>query len=213
MPKRITEKEIERLVNDFRSGILVANLVKSYGYSKATINKYLKKNIEENEFKTLIKISEKKTVKKNFTKTHLSENQITKNIFSEKKQEANTFLSDFYEIEPLDFQIDDASRKELTSVPLDKINFPEIVYMIVDKNIELRTKLLRDYPSWRFLPEEDLNRNTIEIFFDMKVAKSFCNKEQKVIKIPNTNVFKIVAPLLLSRGISRIVSEEQLITI
>ena len=40
-----------------------------------------------------------------------------------------------------------------------------------------------------------------------------CNKEQKVIKIPNTNVFKIVAPILLSRGISRIVSEEQLITI
>ena len=85
--------------------------------------------------------------------------------------------------------------------------------MIVDKNIELRTQLLRDYPSWRFLPEADLNSNTIEIFFDMKVAKSFCNKEQKVIKIPNTNVFKIVAPLLLSRGISRIVSEEQLITI
>ena len=50
-------------------------------------------------------------------------------------------------------------------------------------------------------------------FFNIKLAKSKCNKEQKVIKIPNTNVFQIVAPLLLSRGISRIVSEEELITI
>ena len=85
--------------------------------------------------------------------------------------------------------------------------------MIVDKNIELITKHLKEYPSWQFLPEEDLNRKTIEIFFNIKLAKSMCNKEQKVIKVPNTNVFKIVAPILLSRGISRIVSEEELITI
>ena len=38
--------------------------------------------------------------------------------------------------------------------------------MIVDKNIELITKHLKEYPSWQFLPEEDLNRKTIEIFFE-----------------------------------------------
>ena len=88
-----------------------------------------------------------------------------------------------------------------------------MVYMIVDKNIELHTKLLREYTSWNFLPEEDLNRKTIEIYFDIKMAKSICNKDQKVIKVPNTNVFKIVAPLLISRGISRIVSEDHLISL
>ena len=84
--------------------------------------------------------------------------------------------------------------------------------MIVDKNIELEIKLLKDYPEWSFSVEE-LNRKTIEIFLDLKSAKRFCNKEQKVIKVPNTNVFKIVAPLLISRGISRIVSSEQLIAL
>ena len=101
----------------------------------------------------------------------------------------------------------------MSSVPLKNIVFPEVVYMIVDKNIELETKFLREFPSWQFLPEEDLNRKTIQIYFDIKVAKRNCNKDKKVIKVPNTNVFKIVAPLLLARGISRIVSEEQLITI
>lgn len=188
MPKKITEKEIQDLVNDFRSGILIKSLVESYGYSKTTINKYLKKNIDLNEYRDL------------------TQGQILDNEFS-------SFESEFYEIEPLDFNIEKESRKELSSIPLNKINFPPQVYMIVDKNIELITKLLKEYPSWQFLPEEDLNRKTIEIFFNIKLAKSKCNKEQKVIKIPNTNVFQIVAPLLLSRGISRIVSEEELITI
>ena len=87
---------------------------------------------------------------------------------------------------------------------LSEIDFPKIVYMIVDKKIELETKLLKDYPEWQFLPEDDLNRKTIEIYFDLKIAKRFCNKEQKVIKVPNTNVFKIVSPILISKGISRI---------
>ena len=85
--------------------------------------------------------------------------------------------------------------------------------MIVDKKIELEIKYLRDYPEWQFLSQEDLNRKTIQIFYDLKNAKSSCIKDQKVIKIPNTTVFKIVAPLLISRGISRIVSEENLIAL
>ena len=85
--------------------------------------------------------------------------------------------------------------------------------MIVDKKIELETKLLGDYPEWEFLPEDDLNRKTIEVFYDIKVTKRLCNKEQKVIKVPNTDVFKIAATSLLSKGISRIVSADKLIAL
>ena len=85
--------------------------------------------------------------------------------------------------------------------------------MVVDKNIELEIKFLKDYPVWDFLPEEDLDRKSIEIFNDIKKAKRSCNKEQKVIKVPNTDVFKLVAPILVSRGISRIISDEQLISL
>ena len=85
--------------------------------------------------------------------------------------------------------------------------------MIVDKKIELETKYLKEYPDWQFLSQEELSRKTIEIYLDMKIAKRFCNKEQKVIKVPNTEVFKIVAPILRFRGISRIVSAEKLISL
>ena len=85
--------------------------------------------------------------------------------------------------------------------------------MIVDNKIELKTKFLRDFPAWEFLPHDDLNRKTIEIFFDQKEAKRACNKESKVIKVPNTQVFKIVAPKLVSRGITRIVTSDKLISL
>ena len=63
------------------------------------------------------------------------------------------------------------------------------------------------------LSKEELDRNTIQIFYDLKIAKRYCSKEQKVIKVPNTSVFRIVAPLLISRGISRIVTSDKLIAL
>ena len=85
--------------------------------------------------------------------------------------------------------------------------------MIVENKMELQTKYLKEYPEWQFLSEAELERKTIEIFNDIKIAKTFCSKEQKVIKVPNPNVFKIVAPILISKGISRIVSEDKLISL
>jgi len=85
--------------------------------------------------------------------------------------------------------------------------------MIVDNKIELEIKILKDYYQWQFLSQKELSRKTIEIYYDLKNAKRFCNKEQKVLKIPNPNVLRITAPILKSRGISRIVCQEQLIAL
>ena len=109
--------------------------------------------------------------------------------------------------------MDSTSRKEISSVPLSEVDFPKVVYMIVNKKIELEIKLLKDFPEWQFLPQDDLSRKTIEIFFDLNLAKRSCNKEQKVLKVPNTDVFRIASPVLIARGISRIVCPENLIAL
>ena len=109
--------------------------------------------------------------------------------------------------------MDDSSRKELSSIAISEFDFPKVVYMVVDKKIELEIKLLKDFPQWEFLPHDDLIRKTIEVFFELNLAKRSCNKEHKVLKVPNTEVFRITAPLLLEKGISRIVCAENLIAI
>ena len=51
------------------------------------------------------------------------------------------------EIAPLDCEIDNATQKDLSSIPLIDIDFPKIVYMIVDKKIELEIKYLKDFQN------------------------------------------------------------------
>ena len=113
----------------------------------------------------------------------------------------------------MNYDIENEPQRDLSSVSISETTLPKVVYIIVDKKFELETKLLKDYPNWQFLSESELSRTTIEIYFDNKVAKRLCHKEQKVIKVPNTDVFTIVAPILVSRGISRIVCPENLIAL
>ena len=145
----------------------------------------------------------------------MPENEINVDPTLDTNQSKNNDFSntEFIEISPLHFEIENVPRKEFSSIPIEEIEFPKIVYMVVDKNIELEIKLLKDFPEWEFLPNEDLKRKTIEIHFDLKLAKRACRKEQRVIKVPNTDVFRIVSPILISRGISRIVSAEKLISL
>ena len=84
--------------------------------------------------------------------------------------------------------------------------------MLVDNKIELTPKLLKDYPEWSFLPETDLSRKTIQIFSDPKEARKYCSKNQKAIKIPNSNVFLLVKDSLKKKGISRIIFNDSLLS-
>ena len=226
MTKRLTEKQKEIIVNSFKSGSNIESLSKEFRCTNSTIIRNLKKDLGEKTYKLLANKNKNFIQNNNYKNTNVdvSESDLklvsTNNDFNETnikdksdKASNQSSFTEFIEIAPLDFEIENSSRKELSSIPIGEIEFPKIVYMIVDKNIELEIKLLKDYPNWEFLPNEDLNRKTIEIFFDLKTAKRACIKEKKVIKVPNTNVFKIVSPILISRGISRIVSEDKLIAL
>ena len=226
MAKRLNENQKKEIIESFKFGESLETLSKRFNCTTATITRNLKKDLGEVDFKILANKNKTSASKGKNAKISLDiSNPDLKSLSSKKDFEKNNILNksyqelkessftEFIEIAPLDFEIENSSRKELSSIPIDQIEFPKIVYMIVDKNIELEIKLLKDYPNWEFLPNEDLNRKTIEIFFDLKTAKRACIKEQKVIKVPNTNVFKIVSSILISRGISRIVSEDKLIAL
>ena len=227
MTKRLSEGQKKELVENFKSGKSIDVLSKEFDCTKSTISRNLKKNLGDIKYKELIK-KNKSSKEKNIGKKKYNNILLNKKnddaVFqkdlvdlknSEKNRKGLDFvpLESFIEIAPIDYEMDNASRPELSSVPISEIDFPKVVYMIVDKKIELETKPLKDYAEWQFLSLNELNRKTIQIFDDIKNAKRFCSKEQKVIKVPNTDVFKVVAPILLSRGISRIVSGDKLISL
>ena len=228
LTKRLTDIQKEEIVKDFKSGKEIDALSQKYDCTNSTIIRNLKKNLGDSKYKELF--SKSKLVKKksktnknqanNLLKINFDNEEDLKRDYEENKVlNANISSSNFapidsfLEIAPVDYEIDNSSRKELSSVPLSEVDFPKVVYMIVDKTIELEIKLLKDFPEWQFLPQDDLSRKTIEIFFDLNLAKRSCNKEQKVLKVPNTDVFRIASPVLIAKGISRIVCAENLIAL
>ena len=224
LAKRLTEKQKEEIKINFLDNQSVEFLSEKFNCTKTTIIRNLKKSLGEIKYNEILnrlnatfdlknknllendnqQINEKNKINKS------DDTSISKGISNEDK--INPFES-FIEITPLDHDFEAVSQKDISSIPLSEIKLPNMVFLIVKKEIELETKYLKDYPEWQFLPQNDLQRKTIEIHFDLKTAKRICNKDQKVIKVPNTDVFRIVAPILMSRGISRIVAAENLISI
>ena len=226
MPRRLSDIQKKEIIQRFINGESLDLLSERFGYTKLTISRNIKKSIGLDLFNNLKK-NNKRSNKDDLSEELSNDDlalpvkEINVNDMNSKQDSINQSLSEnqflqsssFMELVPIDLDIDNSTRKDCSSIPIEEIDFPEIVYMIVDKKIELEVKYLRDFPSWEFLSKEELNRKTIQIFNELKDAKRFCTKDQKVIKVPNTEVFRIVAPILLSKGISRIINEEKLIAL
>ncbi len=225
MPKRLSGIQKEEMINRFREGTTIEQLSIEFGFTKLTISRNLKKSLGNDSFDNLVNnmgeiskssIGQEKNKKKSNKKVNDIKNKDLgkDNDHESPKIDENGFLnSSFMEIVPIDYEFDNEPRKELSSISIDEITFPKVVFMVVDRKIELETKLLRDYPDWHFLPEKDLDLKTIRIYSDIKDAKIDCKKDHKVIKVPNTNVFKIASRIMLSRGISRIICDNELIAL
>ena len=185
LPKKVSEKEKQELVMAFLNGQTIEDLAEKFNISKITITRHLKKEISEHEYKEIIqknkslekqpetnKSQTENLLKANFDNEDIRNNTNDPKILNENITSSNFEpIDSFFEIAPVDYEIDNSSRKELSSISLSEVDFPRVVYMVVDKKIELEIKLLKDFPEWQFLPKDDLCRKTIEIFFDLDLAK------------------------------------------
>ena len=146
----------------------------------------------------------------------LDNNQVEQiSSFSIKDDENNHNSHDDFElIAPLDSDFDfDQDKQKLDFRFLHFEDLPKTVYMIVDKKVELDIQLISDLPEWSFLSEDELKRNAIILFPIQRTAKRSCSRNQRVIKIPNTNIFKLLKSYLISKGITRLIFENSIIAL
>jgi len=145
-----------------------------------------------------------------FVEDQYSVNQKIKDHDKDKKNQ--NFDENFEEIAPLVSGFDFDLKKQKSDFEiLDYECLPESVYMIVDKKVELELQLISDLPEWSFLPENELQRKAILLFANQRSAKRICSRSQRVIKIPNTSIFKISKSYLISKGITRLILEDSII--
>ena len=200
MSKKLTDSQKSEIVNLFTEGQSIKEIAVNFDFSVQTISRQLKLILGDDKFNQI-----KQNIKEKVGKSKQAE------IHQPHHDHINE--ETFFEITPLLDDINLEHQKDLTTKRFEEVNFPNIVFMIVDSKIELEQKILKDYPEWSFLPNDDLERGIIEIFSDQKIAKRKCNKTQKVIKVPNPNVFKIASKQIEARGISRIIFDDLLLAL
>lgn len=218
MKRKVSALEKKEIVDSFLKGIKIKDIALKKNFSVPTISRQLKNilgqekfdQIKKGEFcihnsKNISTIDEPGQFKSNIKENNESEFNLTKSDIGDS--------DNFFEIIPIDQECNFEEQKDISSRSISKVDLPAVVYLIVDKEIELVPNILNDYPEWSFLPKEDLQRKTIQIFSDQKNAKKQCLGNKKVIKVPNSNVFQIAANFLLKKGISRIIYDDILISI
>ena len=221
MPKKVSESQKNEISKAFIDGLSIKDISKEFNFSAITIGKQLKNILGEDEFEKIKLsnsnklLSQKRKQGKSLSLNNKNNNSVKKefNKDFDSKVEDDYFEEKFFEVIPINTEIDIEKRKDLSSEPIENANLPKIVYMLVDKNIELKTKSLKEYPEWSFLSEEDQNRQVIQIFSDQKFAKRVCSSNQKLIKVPNPKVFLLASDILKKKGISRIVLEDVLLAL
>ena len=216
MPKKLSELQKQEISKSFIEGSEIKKISENYAFSVQTIIKQLKKILGEETYQEYKLINSKKKSKINketrYKKVPTKKNIEKENIEKEKFTKDNN-QETFIEIVPLNEQVELEKRKEVSSIPITEFDLPQIVYMLVDKKIELDPKILKEYSEWKFMPEEDLSRLTIEIFSDQKKAKICCSKNQKILKIPNSKVISTVSRFLKANGITRIIYGDSLLSL
>ena len=212
MPKRVSIQLKQDFVSSFLKGKSIEEISNLYKFSTQTIIKNLKSSLGEVEFK--------KTKLNNQKINNLNKTDSNRKIFNPSINDLNLKSNyeeldnnSFIEILPILTDVNFKDQKEITSKPILNYKFPSTVYMLINKTIELEIKTLKDYPEWSFLPEKDLNRMCLEIFDDHIYAKKLCSKNQKLIKIPNPEVFSKASNLLKSKGITRIIFNKLLLAL
>lgn len=90
---------------------------------------------------------------------------------------------------------------------------PESVYMLVDKLVELDPQPLSAFQELGALAAADQDRQAIGLYASPRTAKRQCGRNQRVIKVPDSQVFERTSRYLLARGITRLVLDGTLIAL
>ncbi len=197
--RRLTKEQKLEIVKGYRSGKSATMLANEFSCSSNTVNRTVKGMVSEEDYISL---------------KELRSNEVTSDFEDCSNSVEPNNSNIFQEISPLttDFGFEQRTQKASTE-KLSKEILPGILYIIVDKTVELEIKLIRELPDWSFLPEEEKNRKAINLFKKESKAKKNRARGQKVLPIANPNIFILCKPFLLSKGITRLVLEDQLIAL
>jgi transposase-like protein len=96
-------------------------------------------------------------------------------------------------------------RSQLQVTPLSQATLPRTCYIVIDKFAELIVRPLKEFAELGQIPSDEIGQRTLPIFDNHRVAKRFSNQRtQRVIKVPDSQVFYKTIHHMRSKGIARL---------
>ena len=111
----------------------------------------------------------------------------------------------FHEIAVLPVDLPEVTTQQVVCRPFASELVPDSVYMLVDKTVELDPRPLSEFPELGFIDPSEQERQALCLYASPRAAKRQCGRSQRVIKVPDTQVFEQTSSYLLARGITHLV--------
>ncbi|MEM8639943.1 MAG: transposase [Cyanobacteria bacterium P01_G01_bin.54] len=98
---------------------------------------------------------------------------------------------------------------EVQVLPLSDAHFPRTCYLVIDRAAELITHPLQDFRDLGHIPGSEASQRTLPVFDNHRVARRFSKRTQRVIKVPDSELFTKTRSYLQARGITRLLLDGQ----
>ncbi len=119
----------------------------------------------------------------------------------------------FHEIAVLPVDLPQVTTQQVICRPFASELLPDSVYMLVDKTVELDPRPLSEFPELGLSDPSEQQRQALCLYASPRAAKRQCGRSQRVIKVPDTQVFEQTSSYLLARGITHLVVEGSLFSL
>jgi transposase-like protein len=97
-----------------------------------------------------------------------------------------------------------AQNKFLEILPIADASIPKTCYVVVDRTSELITRPLKDFAALGRIPNEDIQKRTLPVFDNHRIARRFSRRTQRIVKLPDGSVLRKVGHYLRAKGITHL---------
>ena len=236
-PSRLNDSHKQEIVERYRAGDTSAQIAAAYGCSTNTVSRTVRSLLSPEEYAELKaqrsakssglgssvpEIETAEVSRPENPQTSLEDSGIEvpsskeegEDFGSADLNDNETFNTDdenvFHEIAVLPVDLPQVTTQQVICRPFASELLPDSVYMLVDKTVELDPRPLSEFPELGLSDPSEQQRQALCLYASPRAAKRQCGRNQRVIKVPHTQVFEQTTSYLLARGITHLVVEGSL---
>ena len=236
-PSRLNDSHKHEIVERYRAGDTSAQIAAAYSCSTNTVSRTVRSLLSPAEYSELkaqrsAKSSDIESSVPEIETADVShpenpqtsiEDSLTEAPSSKEEggdfggddlNDIETFNTDdenvFHEVAVLPVDLPQVTTQQVICRPFASELLPDSVYMLVDKTVELDPRPLSEFPELGLSDPSEQQRQALCLYASPRAAKRQCGRSQRVIKVPDTQVFEQTTSYLLARGITHLVVEGSL---